>query len=334
MRERSGSTVADGSGGWVISLAMPLERELVAAVLRAAGVEARPRRAHETLEESCDGASGLVLEGVYSLGANVATLTRQLRSERPGLDVVVALQPRDVHGAWSCMRAGATPWTRASDGSLLAAEQATAALVDLVERHVRGGFAAAPHAVRRTIDDALDLALANDPRRAIAELCSIAPGAATATALQVLTDTCAALLRRLRGRSRYPVPLRYVADRLQVSGDDDVQLCLRFLYDASFRNAGVVIDSSDLFPAESERDRLYGAFEATIALLRFAAARSWTTPQRVLGAVAPARSTELDEAWTGPTPARVATCDDAPTPALERQGTSPMVPVLAGAGRR
>lgn len=137
----------------------------------------------------------------------------------------------------------------------------------------RGGW-------RRRVDEALSHAVAGRTAEALAELDGVDPHHRGA-AVDALVERAADVLERLQHRSQHRIRLGYVLDRIPLDADVDPDRCVDFLSDALFRSVGVRLPR----PTANRPDPVHELVVALVAatgVVRFAAARWWTSPEAVL----------------------------------------------------
>lgn len=141
------------------------------------------------------------------------------------------------------------------------------------EERVHTG-ACSMESLRTLLGRALLLNLSAGPGPAALELSAL-DQADVAPAIDVLTEATAGTLSQLERRATFPIPLGYVVDRLDAFEAADREVSMAFVHRATFANAGVDVDVDELLHAYGPGDALYGAFDATSAVIRFAARRWW-----------------------------------------------------------
>jgi hypothetical protein len=281
-------TAADGNGEWLIALADSEEQAAVSAGVLAIGQ--RTMGVRPVLDVPAD-VAGVVVDAGHCDGS-LAQALRGLRWQ-VAAPILVVHDAGDAGASWAAMRYGCTPWGRpAAAGSLARVDSLT--IVDQL-RQAAARQAHGPLAIERAVHEALAHLLDGRVHDASAALSRI-PRSGNDHALQELTRSAATTLQRLRRRSQYPIPLRYVIDRLTVLHEGDVDLCTGFLYEACFWNAGVEVPGDQFFPDHLPEERRYGAIVALEALVRYTAARWWTSPSSVLDGLGSDERAELEAA--------------------------------------
>lgn len=135
--------------------------------------------------------------------------------------------------------------------------------------------------LRTLLGRALLLNLSAEPGPAALELSAL-DQADVAAAIDVLTEATAVTLAQLERRATFPIPLGYVVERLDASEATDREVSMAFVHLATFANAGVDMDVDELLHAYGPGGALYGAFDATSAVIRFAARRWWRPAADIL----------------------------------------------------
>lgn len=137
-------------------------------------------------------------------------------------------------------------------------------------------------AVRRAVTETLVDGVVGRSEDAITELCRMHRTGCASVALEALTEDANELFRRLEARSQYPIPLRYVMDRLDVRSEDDFELCVSSLRRLAAPDAQRSCAAPSVTLRNDDLDELVAAFHVMTALVRFAAARWWIHPESVL----------------------------------------------------
>lgn len=133
---------------------------------------------------------------------------------------------------------------------------------------------------RRAAEQALTHAVAGQTAAALVELDGIDPHHRRA-AVDALAERAAQVLERLQHRSQYRIPLGYVIDRIPLDPGVDLDLCVHFLADAMFRSVGVHLPRPRADRPDAGEE-LVVAVAAATGVVRFAAARWWTSAEAVL----------------------------------------------------
>lgn len=205
----------------------------------------------------------------------------------PNCQIVVLHDVDDVHSASTALHHGARSCARSDDtfgdDSVPPDPSEAAHRLDNTVAEVLAAASVTDRSSAESIArQALDLATDGQTVDALAELCRIEGKVAALAAADHMTNTCAMVLCRVAGRTRFPIPLDYVMDRLCVPSDADVGLCYPLLQRAAFRSAGFDLDLEELATTHGHRGVLFGAFHSTRAVLQFLAERWWRTPRSIL----------------------------------------------------
>lgn len=277
----------------------PSNRSPDEARLREVVRRAIERDGHLVVDTECD------LGAVYNgRGANSRTVVVLADSNEPGRTSLLlghirtidpACRPVVLHGgddvgsATIALRHGARP----CPGLLVqpAGREDPEQLVQYLSQRM-GDALRAPS--ESAIDDgaasarrALGLAVDGNMVGAIVEIATIEGLDAVMVAVDYLTGISESLLDRIRHRSRYPVPVELVLDRLAVVSGNDVGLCFTMLQRAGLRASGLDLDIDELVLAHGSSGVLFGAFHSANALVRFRGERSWLPPRSVLDQIDP-----------------------------------------------
>lgn len=137
------------------------------------------------------------------------------------------------------------------------------------------------HFLRSQLGRALLLQLHGEPKSAALELGAIDQGT-VAQAIDVLTEATAVALSQLNQRAEYPIPIHHVVDRLQAVGAPDLDVSIELLHRAVLANAGAHLPVEELIHTYGPGSALYGAFDATAAVIRFAGQRRWRPTAEIL----------------------------------------------------
>lgn len=135
--------------------------------------------------------------------------------------------------------------------------------------------------LRTQLRRALLLQLRSEPELAALELGAMGE-ADVARAIRVLSSATAATWSELERRATYPIPLDHVVGRLHAAGGRDFDVSLDILQRAVLTNASVRLPVKDLIHAHGPGRALYGAFDATAAMIRFAGQRWWRPTADIL----------------------------------------------------
>lgn len=180
---------------------------------------------------------------------------------------VVHLDDSDVAALWRSYRDGSVPLVAAAVDRTPPAMQAwpTAGEVALgALHHELGGH----HA------------------RACTTLASVRDPLLVAGVVDVLVETGAAALERLRERSRYPVPTDLLVTHLPThAGIEDGAAFSRWwnmVEVVAFRAAGLRLTAPHPRPDAPPFDVAFSAFHATSTIVRFTARRQWRRPDALL----------------------------------------------------
>lgn len=141
------------------------------------------------------------------------------------------------------------------------------------------GTGAGPCAPVRHPSEALALAVAGRPAEAVARLGELDPQG-WEEAVQALTVGSARVLRRMQRRSQYRIPLAYIVDRIPFPEIADPDPCVDFLIDATSGAVGLRL-APPPEAGSTDQERLIAALLATAGVVRFAAARWWTSVDAV-----------------------------------------------------
>jgi len=187
---------------------------------------------------------------------------------RPDVSVLVGHVEGDIETMWRAFRCGATPWTIPSAG------QRRLGLPTFGERRSLGG---------RVVLDALERELSGHPTVACSLLTQITDGEVEA-AIEALIGTGAAALVHLRDRARYATPIEVLLSHLpnhgHTSDREALTRCWATVEAMAFRASGLRLEVPDL--TANDREALFGAFHATVSVVRFIARRRWRRPADVL----------------------------------------------------
>lgn len=154
--------------------------------------------------------------------------------------------------------------------------------IEHVQMIGRGPAGSAPEREgwRRRVEQALTHAVAGRTADALAELDPLERHHRGA-AVDALAERAADVLERLQHRSQHPIRLGYVLDRIPLDADVDPDSCVDFLADALFRSAGVRLPRPRVERPGGDDDVVVALVAAT-GVVRFAAARWWTSTEAVL----------------------------------------------------
>lgn len=266
---------------WLVSLADADAEALVCAALRDAG--GVPLVLRDQGPAAGAALTGAVVEVTPPDVDGRIEVLRALRERYPDLTIIVVHSREEVAVAWAAVQVGATPWVSSSlSGSRAWSETAAVDLVGQLRAVADISPPMSTEKVRQEVADALIRATTSRPMAAIARLCRLQRSGSTEKALDVLTETSAALIVRLEHRSWHPIPLERIVDRLDVESDADRRRCTALLRSTMNRAAALQAVPGHRTREASPPEQLYVAFHATAALVRFSAARSWTRPERLL----------------------------------------------------
>lgn len=142
------------------------------------------------------------------------------------------------------------------------------------------------------VQSALELAADGRMADATVVLAALEGTDAAVAAADDLTDRCVLLLRRIRRRSRYPIPVHLVLARLEVPAGSDAGLCFTMLQRSAFRASGLDLDLEELVVRHGSDGVVFGAFHSTHALVCFTGERWWRTPRSILAEMSARRPSD------------------------------------------
>lgn len=135
--------------------------------------------------------------------------------------------------------------------------------------------------LRTQLGCALLLHLRGEPELAALELGAV-DQADVARAMDVLAGAMSATWSQLERRAIYPIRLEHVVERLHAVGARDRRVSVDFLHRAVRTNSATRSVVEELICVHGPGSALYGAFDATSAVIRFAGQRWWRRPAAIL----------------------------------------------------
>lgn len=123
--------------------------------------------------------------------------------------------------------------------------------------------------------------LRGEPDLAVLEMGAV-DQADVARAMDVLAEAMAATWSQLERRAIYPIPLEHVVKRLHAVRARDRGVSVDFLHQAVRANSAGRPSVEELIRVHGPGSALYGAFDATAAVVRFAGQRWWRPPAEIL----------------------------------------------------
>lgn len=139
----------------------------------------------------------------------------------------------------------------------------------------------ATDAFRTKLGQALLLHLRGEAESAALELGAL-DEADVARAIGVLTEVTATTWSDLEERAMYPISLVHVMTQLDAVGAQDLDVSAALLHHVAGSNAGARFPVEELITAAGPGSALYGAFDATVAMIRFAGRRWWRPTEDIL----------------------------------------------------